>query len=71
MSEATRHWRLRTQRLRLIGNTDSKGNPQFPPRPTDIVSLNGVHNGQDKDVNPMEGEVIYQAPRIATPVRNK
>lgn len=71
MSAESRYWRLRGTFLRFEGSSDNEGNPQFPPRPTDIVLLKGAHNGQDIDVNPLEGEVIYQAPRIATPVRNK
>jgi len=71
MSAESRYWRLRGTFLRFEGSSDSEGNPQFPPRQTDVVSLNDAHNSQDIGVNPMEGEVIYQAPRIATPVRNK
>ena len=37
--EIARHWRLRKQRYRLIGDFDEFGNPRFPPGRTNPSSL--------------------------------
>lgn len=56
-----RHWRLRKQKLSLVGDYDPKTNSvAFPPGPhRPRFSLN---ENDRKEENSLEDNIIYQAP---------